>query len=121
MIANCQRQKLASFLFIVGVFLVPLIGCALFTPSNVKQALDASELACIMSKQLTDSKALADICKIDHALVPIIDSLIGQREAARAQGAQWGDTLDGGKVGNANVACVAADAGARKDGAANAP
>jgi hypothetical protein len=66
-----------------------LAGCSYFTPQNVKTALDATELACVFSSELTDSKAVAEACKIDAALVPVLEQLIAQRDAARKQGVKW--------------------------------
>jgi hypothetical protein len=66
-----------------------LAGCQYFTPQNIRTALDATQLACVFSSELTDSKAVADACQIDQALVPVLDKLLEQRDAARKQGVTW--------------------------------
>lgn len=63
--------------------------CSLFTPGNVKAALDATALGCVFASELTDAKAVADACSIDQALVPTIEKLIAQREAAKKSGVAW--------------------------------
>ena len=70
-------------------------GCSLFTAQNLKTALDASALACVFASELTDAQAVASACSIDQALVPVIDQLIAQRDAAKKQGVHWG--ADAGK------------------------
>ena len=68
---------------------IVLGACSLFTPANVKAALDASELGCVFASELTDAKAVADACSVDRALVPVVEKLIGQREAAKKSGVAW--------------------------------
>jgi len=73
---------------IVGLCLL-IGGCQLFTPANTKLALDASELGCVFATELSDSKAVAGLCKIDQTLVPVIEQLIAQRNAAKKAGVTW--------------------------------
>jgi hypothetical protein len=67
-----------------------LAACSLFTPQNAKTALEVTQVACVFATQLTDAKAVADVCKIDRTLVPVIEQLIAQREGAKKVGVVWG-------------------------------
>ena len=64
--------------------------CSLFTPANIKGALDATSLGCVFASELTDAKAVTDACTIDQALVPVVERLIAQRQAAKSVGVVWG-------------------------------
>jgi hypothetical protein len=84
---------------------------------NIENAvLSAEQVACIFASSITDAPALAKACNIADAvlptLLPLIEKLIGQREAAKRAGAPWPSTptstLDGGREGGK---APAADAG----------
>ena len=66
-----------------------LLACSLLTPANVKTALDATALGCVFASEIIDAKAVADACAIDQALVPVLEKLIAQREAAKKSGVEW--------------------------------
>ena len=75
-----------------------LVGCVPFlviscTPQEAKTVesdfLTATQIACAMSSQLTDSKAVAAACQIDAALLPLLEQLIAEREAAKKSGVTW--------------------------------
>jgi hypothetical protein len=75
---------------LAAVLLVAPAACSLFTPANLKSAIDATQLACVFASALTDSAAVADACQIDRSLVPVLDQLIAQREGAKKSGVRWG-------------------------------
>lgn len=75
--------------FAAAALVLALAGCSLFTASNLKTALDGSALACVFGSELTAAAALATVCKLDQALVPVVDQLIAQRQAAKASGVTW--------------------------------
>ncbi len=68
-------------------------------------ALTVTQIACIFGSSIVDPAALAEFCRVAPSLipriVPIVDRLIGQREAARSAGILWlrpdgGIATDGG-------------------------
>ena len=86
------------FALIVTSFVCCSIGLAVAgtgacTPQEAKTVeqdlLSASQIACVELSSLTDAKAVATACAIDSALVPILQQLIGQREAAKQVGVSW--------------------------------
>ena len=48
--------------------------------------LKATDLACVMSSLLTDSKEIADFCHLADILIPIVQRLVSVRDAARRAG-----------------------------------
>jgi hypothetical protein len=101
MIARLTSRFSGAFVVIVAGFLGwfaigPAIeGCAGAGPI-VKTVLDATQLACTFESTITSAPALADACQIDHALVPILENIIGEREAAAKAGVRWRQRPDGG-------------------------
>ena len=67
-----------------------IAGCSLFTAQNAKTALEVSQIACVFATELTDAAAVATACQIDQELVPVIQQLISEREAAKKAGVHWG-------------------------------
>ncbi len=48
-------------------------------------ALTGSQLLCVLATALSDSAEVATACKIDQALVPLIQPLMAQKAAMRAR------------------------------------
>ncbi len=68
-------------------------------------ALTVTQIACVFGSSIVDPAALTEFCRVAPNLipriVPIVDRLIGQREAARSSGIFWirpdgGIATDGG-------------------------
>ena len=77
-------------------------GCASWTKQDTKAAeqagLSLAQIACVFGSVLTDAPALAEACAIDKSLSPVLEQLIGQREAAKRQGVHYmAPAADGGK------------------------
>ena len=80
----------------VAVYVFASAGCKGALPI-ISAALTASQLACAFESTLTDAPALADACAIDKALVPELQKIIGEREAAAKAGVRWRSAAgDGG-------------------------
>lgn len=81
----------------IALLVVPLgasTGCHLLTKERARTALDAMQIACVMSSFVTDEKAVAEACDVADDMLPVLRDLIGQRDAARSVGVRWGDALD---------------------------
>ena len=67
------------------------------TPAEIHSAeqavLSASQVACIFASGLSDSRAIADACAIDRALLPVLEQLISVREAAKKSGVSYHDPM----------------------------
>jgi hypothetical protein len=102
------RKSLSVHVAIAAVLLI--FACKSALPI-IEAALTASQIACIATSTLTDAPALAAACAVDKALVPallpVIENLIAQREAAAKAGVLWhGDAgamvvIDGGRAADA--------------------
>lgn len=84
-----NKTVLSGIVFVSAL----ILGCSGLTQQQVntitKGLLSESQLACVMSSTLTDSQALATVCGIDQALVPVLQQLIGVREGAKRAGVQY--------------------------------
>lgn len=119
MLSNCQRQRVGSFFIILLALLGPLLisvgvlrhpeivdsaetvavapaagqGCSSLSHQDIKNiekdALTVADIACVFGSALVDPEALALACGIEKRFVPILDQLIGQREAAKRAGVKW--------------------------------
>ena len=63
--------------------------------------LKATDLACVMSSLLTDSREIASICRLADILIPIVQKLVSVRDAARRAGVVYQPPVfgpDGGAI-----------------------
>jgi hypothetical protein len=95
-------KLLGGILVVVGLA-GGVSACSVFTRENAKSALDAIQVACVMSSTITDEKEVADACGVARDLIPVLKNLIGQREAARRSGVHWGRSLDAGATLDADA------------------
>lgn len=69
---------------------------ALLSPAEI--ALKSTELACLFASHETNSRALAQACRIAPAIIPIaiplIEALIGERDGIPNAGARWAFARD---------------------------
>lgn len=77
------------FKLVVGT-LVPVlplaIGCALFTPSNVRGALDVAHAACVLFHDDVDDVAvIGKLCEIHEEEWPEVRKLVSARKQAAAR------------------------------------
>lgn len=96
---STRPEGLNRRLGLVGLAFVVLIpSCALFTKENARTVLDAASVTCVFATEVTDEEAVARSCGLARELIPIIRSLIGQREAAKSVGVHWPapEASDGG-------------------------
>ena len=67
------------------------------TPAEIHSAeqavLSASQIACVFASGLSDSRAVADACSIDKALLPVLEQLISVKQAAAKAGVTYHDPL----------------------------
>jgi len=67
------------------------------TPAEIHSAeqavLSASQIACVFASSLSDSKAIADTCAIDRALLPVLEQLIAVKAAAAKSGVTYHDPM----------------------------
>jgi hypothetical protein len=71
---------------LASLVLVSLTGCSLFTSGAVKTVLDVAQYACIIANQdLATPALIADACKIDQELAPIIELLVSEYKLKAAE------------------------------------
>jgi len=96
-----MNQQIKAVLFVVGATLPASVGVGSYAASVAgcspaaqqeakavaSDALTASQLACILATALTSAPEVAQACKIDMALLPVIEPLLDQKAAAKRAGA----------------------------------
>jgi len=90
-------MSVRSFILASSVLAILLLSTNCSGP-GAKSARDSflavKDLTCIFGSAVIDAGALAKICGISDGLLPIVDSLIGQREGARKAGVAWRGLAD---------------------------
>lgn len=68
-----------------------LVGCANPPPAKtvVQDVLTSAQIACVFLQALTNAPEVATACGIDSKMTPLVEQLIGQREAAKKSGVQF--------------------------------
>jgi len=84
-----ETVALGLVLLGLGMIVGHCVGCGLDAKTVAKDALSVTQIACVFASALTDDAAVAEACKIDKALTPLLRDLIGQREGAKRAGVSW--------------------------------
>jgi hypothetical protein len=74
---------LASVMFVAFVVVSFLVGCTPGQRQTAKDALQLTELACVLASQFTDAPAVMTACQIDKALSPVVEQLLVQKAQAK--------------------------------------
>lgn len=85
-------KSILKALFICSVMLLDNCG-GVWARQDAKNlandVLTIAQIACVFASTLTDEKLVADACRIDKTLTPVLRELIGQREGSRKAGVTW--------------------------------